>query len=108
MTLFLRNKNNRSIVDIDIYVKTEEGRKFVELNSSVIIDTYSDFLMNNLNNANEIIDTFTYISDLRGWLWESYFAGEENDPERLQDVIKEVKSFLKGVATKYELYYVED
>jgi len=68
MTLFLRNKENRSIVDIDIYVKREEDKKYIELHSSVIIDTYSDFLMNNLANANEIIDTFTHISDLRGWL----------------------------------------
>lgn len=108
MTLFLRNKNKQSIVDIDIWVKTDENHKFIEINSSVIIDTYSDFLMNHLDNATEIIDTFTYISDLRGWLWESYFAGTKNDPEKLQDVINEVRTFLKDVAKKYDLYYVED
>lgn len=108
MTLFLRNKNNRSIVDLELYVKKENGKQFVELHSGVIIDKYSEFLLENLDKKEEIIEDFTEISELRGWLWESFFMDDENDGSKYQEVLSLVRARLKETAKKYNLYYVED
>jgi len=112
MILFLRNKRRQTIVDLDCYVKTEyEGntsRKFVEISASVAIDTYSKFLLENLDRKDEIIEDFTIISELRGWLWEKYFCGGDNDPDEYSNVIKQLQALLQGIAEKYDLYYVED
>jgi hypothetical protein len=113
MILFLRNKNNRTILDLDCYVKTEYNgeptpMKFVEVSVSVAIDTYSHFLLDNLQRKDEIIEDFDNISELRGWLWERYFMGGDNDPEKYDDVIKELRTMIKGYAEKYNLHYVED
>ena len=48
------------------------------------------------------------MSELRGWLWERFFMGDDNDPEKYPEVIKELQIMLKGFAIKYDLYYVED
>jgi hypothetical protein len=112
MILFLRNKRRQTIVDLDCYVKTEyEGntsRKFVEISADVAIDTYSKFLLENLDRKDEIIEDFTIISELRGWLWEKYFCGGDNDPEEYNNIIKQLQALLQGIAEKYDLYYVED
>ena len=108
MILFLRSQKNRTIVDIECFVKTEEGRKFIELHATVIIDEYSKFLLDNLDKKDEIISDFHDMSELRGWLWENFFMGDDNDPEKYDEVIKELRTMLKDYATKYNLYYVED
>ena len=108
MILFLRNDKRESIVDIDCYVKTEEERKFVEISSSVIIKSYSEFLLKNIDRKDEIISDFSEIDELRGWLWESYFMGGDNDPKEYDNVIEILKKGLKKIAEKYDLAYVED
>jgi hypothetical protein len=108
MILYLRNKNNRTIVDIEIFVKRDEKQKFVELRSVVVIDTYSEFLLNNLDKSDEVIDVFSRISKLRGFMWEDYFMDRDNTPDELKNVVRMVGDFLKDVATKYGLYYVTD
>jgi hypothetical protein len=108
MILFLRNDKRESIVDIDCYVKTEEERKFVEISSSVIIKSYSEFLLKNIDRKDEIISDFSEIDELRGWLWESYFMGGDNDPKEYDNVIEILKKGLKEIAEKYDLAYVED
>jgi len=108
MILFLRNEKNRTIVDIECFVKTEDERKFVELHASVMIDTYSKFLLDNLDRKDEIIEDFQTMSELRGWLWEKYFCGGDNDPKEYPNVIKGLQALLQGHAEKYNLYYVED
>ena len=107
MILFLRSQKNRTIVDIECFVKTEEGRKFVELHADVAIDTYSKFLLENLNRKDEIIEDFSAISELRGWLWEKYFCGGDNDPKEYPNVIKGLQALLQSHAKKYNLAYVE-
>lgn len=109
MILFLRSKNNRTIVDIECFVKKEEeGKEFIELHSSIIINEYSMFLLDHLDKATEIIRDFDALSELRGWLWERYFMGGDNDPKEYNNVIKALQEILKSVAEKYDLYYVED
>jgi len=108
MILYLRNKNNRTIVDVEIYVKRDEKHEFVELRSVVVIDTYSKFLLENLDKSDEVIDVFSRISELRGFMWEDYFMDRDNTPDELKNVVKMVGDFLKDVAKKYDLYYVTD
>ena len=113
MILFLRNKRRQTIVDLDCYVKTEYNgeptpMKFVEVSASVEINYYSEFLLENLDRKDEIIEDFTIISELRGWLWEKYFCGGDNDPDEYSNVIKQLQALLQGIAEKYDLYYVED
>ena len=113
MILFLRNKKRQTIVDLDCYVKTEYNgeptpNKFVEISVDVAIDTYSKFLLENLDKKDEIIEDFSNINELRGWLWEKYFCGGDNDPNEYSNVIKGLQALLQGYAKKYDLTYVED
>ena len=111
MILYLRDQNNNTIVDLECYVKTDEDNrdyKYVELGVVVDIQYYSIFLLQNLNRKAEIITTFSDIQELRGWLWESYFMGGSNDPDKYYDVLTELRKKLKAVAEKYDLYYIED
>jgi len=110
MVLFLRSKLNRTIAEVEVYVKTDEENhliKYIELHASVNIEEYSNLLLNNLKKE-EIIRDFSDISELRGWLWESYFMGDENDPTKYNDVVKILKKMFVEIADKYELGYVED
>ena len=111
MVLFLRDERNNSIVDLECYVKTGENDpkyKYVELSVTVDIQWYSLLLLQNLDRKIEIISDFSEIQELRGWLWENYFMGGNNDPEKYGDVIAELRKMLLVVAKKYDLGYVED
>jgi len=109
MILFLRDQNNDTILDVECYVTSEEGSsKYVELHSAVCIAPYSKFLLANPDKQDAIISHFDELSELRGWLWESFFMGGTNDPEKYDEVIKILRAVLKGVAEEYELGYVED
>jgi len=108
MILFLRNENNDTIVDIECFIKTEDDKSFIELHSSIDIHNYSKFLLENLEISTEVIRIFDYLSELRGWLWERFFMGAKNDPEKYDEVIEILRKLLKGIAEKYNLSYVED
>lgn len=110
MVLYLRNKDNRSIVDIELNIKRYEEKKLLELHSSVIIDKYSELLLDNIEKKDEIINDFTEISDLRGWLWESFFVAEENEgtQQQYEQVLTIMRTYLKEIAKRYNLSYVED
>jgi hypothetical protein len=108
MILFLRNDDRETLADVECFVKTEDERKFVEINATVIIEPYSKFLLDNQDKAAEIIKDFSDISELRGWLWERYFMGGDNDPEKYDDVLKLLREGLQDLAKTYKLSYVED
>jgi hypothetical protein len=108
MILFLRNDKRETLADIECFVKTEDEQKFVEINATVIIEPYSKFLLDNQDRQAEIIKDFSDISELRGWLWESFFMGGDNDPEKYDEVIELLREGLKDIAKNYELSYVED
>jgi hypothetical protein len=74
----------------------------------VPIKAYSTFLLDNPNRKDEIIKTFSELSELRGWLWEKYFMGSKNDPKEYDNVVKEVTKILKDVAKKFSLNFVTD
>ena len=110
MTLFLRDEKNKTILDLDVWVKTEDSNSFVELSSSVDISNYSLMLIKNTDKQKqlEMIADFNELSELRGWLWEVFFMGRQNEPKEFESVIKELKVILKKVADKYGLFMVQD
>lgn len=109
MIFFIRNEKNRTILDCEYFIKREEGMKFLEIHSSVIVDTYSEFLLNsNPEKQMEIVEDFTELSELRGWLWESYFLGGDNNPEEYDNVLKILQKKISTIAKKYNLIYTED
>ena len=110
MTLFLRNKDNRTIVDINIYIKTENDYKFIEISSSVDIFEYSNILLSlpDKRITQGFINDISNLSELRGWLWEVYFSTKDNDPSEFQKVIEIVKENLKTISEDYNLIFVED
>lgn len=109
MILYLRDKRNKTILDVEIYVDSNDMKmNHVELHSSVNIEPYSLFLIENFDNADEIISTFDELSELRGWMWENYFMVKDNKPEELNNVIEEVTKRLKEVAKKFDLGFVTD
>lgn len=110
MILFLRNEQNQTILDLDVWIKTEESNSFVEISSSIDISNYSKMLIKNTDKIiqNQMIKDFYELSELRGWLWEIFFMGRKNDPNEFNLVVKELKTILKTVAERYDLFLVED
>ena len=111
MILFIRDKKNNSIVDLECWVKTaqdDKDYKYIELSVTVDILYYSAFLLENLDRKEEVITDFSGIQELRGWLWEVYFNGQRSDPSKYDDVLAKLRGMLKAVAQKYDLRYVED
>ena len=105
MTLFLRNKKNETIVDIDCY----KSHGCIEVSSVVCIEPYSKFLLDSPESEREgIIRKFDLLQELRGWLWENYFGGRQNTDVEYPMVLGEIKYTLKDIAKKYDLGYVED
>jgi hypothetical protein len=109
MILFLRDKQNNTIVDLDCYIDTGENNyRFIELQVLVDIRYYSKLLLDNLDRKAEVITTFSDMQELRGWLWETYFMTGNNDPDKYDDVMRYLKTLFKTVAERYDLRYVED
>ena len=103
MTLFLRNQDNDTILDVEIY----KTKGHVELHSSIIIDKYSKFLLINQDKAMGIIRDFTMLSELRGCLWERYL-GTNNTEDRYEEALERVQNIMKDISNKYKLTYLED
>ena len=113
MIHFLRDSKNRSILDLELFVKHpkslgEEGEPYIELYSNVLIEPYSDFLLDNLNESAAIIRDFDELSQLRGWLWEVYFMSKKNEEKYFDDVQNIISNKLRLIAKKYQLSYITD
>lgn len=112
MTFYLRDENNKTLFNADVWVKTEHEPNltysFVELSASVNISNYSKFLLENQNKSNKIISDFDNLSELRGWLWERFFMTGRNDGTQIDDVVEKLKVILGKVARDYKLYLIAD
>lgn len=111
MTIFLRDKDNKTYVDLGVWVQHEkDGRKFVELTSTVDIENYSNMLLGSILKPNFefIIEDFIFISELRGWLWENYFMVKQNDGNDLDGVVKELMMMFKEIGDRHGLHIVTD
>jgi hypothetical protein len=112
MVLFLRNQDNETIADIEVYDTKESGDKnyYAELSASIIIDKYTKKFINlyvkDKMLAQEFAQDMNEVSNLRGWLWEDYKLHNKNCD--YMEVVKELRPWLQELAEKYNLMYRED
>ena len=106
MTIFIRNKKNRSLVEIEVYSNKDGTCK--DISSGVVIDTYSELLLNEENKDAQqyIVSRFSDIDELRAWYWE-VFNGDGENPTTKQttDAIMEI---IKPICLKLDLGIVTD
>lgn len=106
MTLFLRDGFNNTLLDMEVFRKDN----YVDISSSVDINNYSGFLlMADEDKREEIIEYFDFLSEIRGWLWESYFmCVRENTIKEYDNVLDEVRKILDEIGERLGLHRVED
>ena len=105
MILFLRDKDNRTIAEIELYQKND----FIELSALVCIEPYSKFLLSQPEDMiEEVIHDFDGLQEARGWMWECYFMNKQNNADEYDNVLEELRFWMREVANKYSLGYVED
>ena len=112
MVLFLRDQYNRTLLDLDISKVPNNvfgSPGYTEIHSVVDIRPYSWFLLNLPEGQREtFINAFDELQELRGWLWEVYFANKENTSLEYGNVLEILRCKLHNVAEDFGLYYVED
>lgn len=99
MTHFLRNRNNRTIIECDVSSN--------DLDTSVDLEVYTkEFIIHYTTSnsvANEFMSDISDLSEIRNWWWER---------EREFGGWKSINAFVKAkfidVAGKWELMYVTD
>jgi len=96
MTYYLRDKNNKTLVDIEATFQ-QDGP---DLSVVVVINNYSEFLLAS-KNQQQVINDFDEISELRGLWFEREFG---NWP----DINEFIKDYLHKFAEKYDLIVVTD
>lgn len=109
MVLYLRDKDRKTYVDVEIYVKKREDGSgdYVELHSAVILNNYSQLLLSNLERSQEIISDFSELDELRGWLWENFLMSN-NTGKEYHRVIDAVAEIMTKIGEKYSLFVIQD
>lgn len=103
MTIYLRTPENDTLLDINVFNNNDQ----VDLQSIVNIKNYSTFLLDHYYRRHEITKTFNDLSEMRGWLFETYLPLENKNATK-EDVIERVKLILKGVSNNFKLNVVTD
>lgn len=97
MVHFLRNKQNRTIVECEVYGN--------DLSTSANIEEYSKMLLD-LHNKHlhyPFIKAISELDEIRGWWWEQ--AKDSGEYKTIDEFVKE--KFLL-VAKEFDLNYVTD
>jgi hypothetical protein len=96
--LYLKDSEKNNLCKIVVY------STMPDCSSSIYIENYSKFLLNNQDKKDEIIKDFELISEISRLIFEDsnqvsydYFF-----------IYAYVKEFLTDIAKKYNFYYVED
>lgn len=105
MVLFIRDKRDKTIVDVEVYTTDDGG---VDISSTVVIEPYSKFLVENIEDDLQIIRDFGRLQELRGWFWNVYMQGRTKTNVTQQQVVNELRDILQTVANEYGLFYTED
>ncbi len=98
MTHFLRDQNNKTIVDIEV-VGGDVSGKTDEMHCVVIIKPYSEFLLKLWwwKRKDFILD-INAISEIRGIFWETYNAKKDGN--------EIARTACKYLSIKWDLEYV--
>jgi hypothetical protein len=118
MTLFLRTKNNKTIFEVSINLRfNDNGMMYYDLSSDIDIETYSFFLLENINKSGDIISDFDELNNIRAWLWEMFYSShnhffskdETKELFEIKNKIAEnIRQNLSRIVKKYNLIIVED
>ena len=94
MVHFLRNKENRTIIECQVSKE--------DLSSAVDITEYSYMLLS-IDDKKNFFMWMTQLAEIRGWWWES-----EEDSNQWKSIDDFVGNKFKYVASIYDLIYVTD
>lgn len=108
MILYLVDEPNKTLLELEVWVKTDGENSIIELTSTVDIPNYSEFLLKNIDKKLKIIHDFDNLNNLRKWLWERYFIKGINNVSQIDDVIAKLRVTLKKVANDYKLTLSEN
>jgi hypothetical protein len=107
--LYLRNAKNEDIAEISMSIKFGSKCGYVDISCVIDITNYSTLLLNMTENLQiPFIYDIHELSEIRGWLWETYFANKDNTAKEYNNVLIEVKKWLEKLAKKYKLNVIED
>jgi hypothetical protein len=93
MVHFLRNKENRTIIECEVYND--------DLSSSVDIREYTKMFLLLLDNT--FMESIAELDEIRGWWWEQ--AKDSGEYKTIDEFVKE--KYL-WVAKEFDLNYVTD
>lgn len=114
MTLFIRDKNNKTLFELETWVATrpeeEGGGSYSEISTSIDVKNYSLHLLHKVEPKEQVVFTYVFdeLSNLRGWLWESYYMTGDNDGSDQDKIVDKLKHFLREVASRFNLLMIED
>lgn len=98
MTLFLRNRQNQTIIEVSIYGN--------DLSAAIVVDNYSRELLASPNKETFIRD-FNNLNEIRGWYFE-VANPSSNSNKTVKDFIPEIKNWFKDVANRHNLIFRQD
>lgn len=102
VTFTLDSKDNINYSTIDIKFTNRDDMSRVDISPIININTYSSFLMANLEKSLEIIDDFVKISNLNIWLLDEYLPNIDNVVERHSDIVDLVHDILDKIAKRHD------
>lgn len=110
MVLYLRDAKGNDLVDLEFWTKCEDGQKVHEIRVVVPIVPYSMFLIGNKEKQANIIAAFGMLDELRGWLWESYYATKRNNgsDEDYTLILAHLRKVFNALAEDLNIRFVED
>lgn len=103
MVLFLRDKNNNSLVDLNIY----KGKEGLDCNSVVDVVVFADLLLKieDYQKRESFIKAMYYFQEIR----EEFFNEKKNNSDEELIRLKEMIKFaMLEACKKFNLWYVED
>jgi 2-oxo-4-hydroxy-4-carboxy--5-ureidoimidazoline (OHCU) decarboxylase len=101
MTIFLRNRQNKTIVDIELM-------KNLDISVSIDIEEYSKLLLEQPGKLEQykLIKAFSFISELRGWLWEVFYVNSKN--KDFGTMKAQISRIVGDIGKDYNLKIMED
>lgn len=107
MTLTIRRTNGgESLFELEYWVEGDQ----LEIATSIHIREYTEYVQDyrDMVNWRLIANIFDELSDLRGWLWETFFVSKRNTPESYVEVLKELRHKLNQACSILPLIYVNE
>ena len=97
---FIVLKDEYNEILTEIIFQTEKN-KLIDIISIIDIKKYSLFLLRNFNRKNEIIEDFTYISNISDWF---YNYKEKNIFSTNEEIEEEIYKILRDISLKLKIF----